>query len=93
MSNPFAIRIASSFKYLSRTFILTSISLNASYFSFVAFNFKNEAIARVNYARCRGLKKIRLIEVNLKTKNLLYDGVLKFDDKSALRKYSNDLNE
>ncbi|MEM3710119.1 MAG: hypothetical protein QXL46_04350, partial [Nitrososphaerales archaeon] len=47
-----------------------------------------DAKAEVEFAKKHGLDKIRLVAINLKTKNPLYDGMLKFDERITLREYS-----
>jgi hypothetical protein len=53
----------------------------------VTFIASKDAQAEVQYAERHGLKKIRLLAMNLLTGNILHDGPLDFDDRITLREY------
>ena len=53
----------------------------------VTFIARKDAQAEVQYAERHGLKKIRLLAMNLLTGNILHDGLLDFDDRITLREY------
>jgi len=56
----------------------------------VTFSPIMDAKAEVEFAKKHGLDKIRLVAINLKTKNPLYDGMLRFDERITLREYAQD---